>query len=269
MVNLGFVLLPLYIYPLPNAWTPLFNAANSYPDLTFLVVINIENGPGASACPNSDYTSAIHSLNSHSNIVALGYVHTASRYNCGASGKDICPATRSQADLQAEINKYQKWSSSTAAGGCGSPSIHVNGIFFDEAPTVAANVTYMQTISTYARNTLTNGHTIVFNTGSAVDTGYWTWADFINVFEDTEAAYDVADIGALDGNGVYSEKTTLIIHTYTSSLATEERDVDTIIDSDHDNIAGVFITERTVAQNPYNAFPAKWNELCQYVDAAN
>ena len=268
MVPLGFILFPLYIYPLPNAWSPLFKAATSYPNLTFLVVLNINNGPGPSACPNSDYTPAIHTLNSYSNIVTLGYVHTAQRYDCGASGKDICPATRSPADLQADINTYQKWSLSVAAGGCGSPSIHVNGIFFDEAPTVAANVTYMQAISTYARNTLTNGHTIVFNTGAAVDSRYWAVADFINVFENTEAAYKAANIGALDGQGVYSEKTTLIIHTYTSSLTIEESDVDTIIDSDHDNIAGVFITERTVAQNPYSAFPAQWDKLCQYVNAA-
>lgn len=240
------------------------DAANLYPNTTFLAVINIESGPGSSPCPNSEYTTAIHSVNSLPNIVALGYVHTAARYNCGASGTDICPATRSQADLQAEINKYQNWPST-----CGSPAIHVNGIFFDEAPTVAADVTYMQTISTYAREKLTNGKTIVYNPGAAVDNGYWQWADFINVFEDTEAVYDTANIGALDGNGVHSRQTTLIIHTYKSNLQTEQRDVDTIINTAHDAIAGVFITERTVAQNPYSAFPANWAQLCQYVDASN
>ncbi|MCJ1264688.1 hypothetical protein MMC22_004562 [Lobaria immixta] len=266
LINPGFILFPLYIYPTQNAWTPLFTAANTYPNLTFLAVINPDNGPGPSVCPDASYTAAIHTLNSYPNIVTLGYVHTAARYDCGASGTDICPATRTQADLQAEINQYENWSSSSA-GGCStssSSSIQVNGIFFDESPTVAADVTYMQTISAYVRGKLTHGTKILNNAGVAVDEGYWNYADYINVFENTEAAYRTTDIDALVGD--HADQATLIIHTYQSNLQTEEDDVDTIIDT---GIVGVFISERTVAQNPYNAFPANWAQLCEYVDAAN
>ncbi|MCJ1264690.1 hypothetical protein MMC22_004564 [Lobaria immixta] len=223
---------------------------------------------------DSSLTTAIHTLNSYPNIVALGYVHTAARYNCGDSHTDICPATQPQAALQANISKYENWSK-TSTGGCStssSSSIHVNGIFFDEAPTDAASVTYMQNITTYARKKLTTpGKTIVYNPGDLVYKDYWKYADYINVFESSEADYDVADIGVLDGYGVYASQTTLIIHTYQSNLQTEEKDVDTIIDIDHDGIAGVFITERIGTQNqdPYGAFPAKWTQLCNYVDAAN
>lgn len=194
-------------------------------------------------------------------------MHTASSYNCGASGTDICPATRPQADLQAEIDKYQKWSLAKTAGGCGSPSIQVNGIFFDEAPTVAASLTYMQSITTYARNTLTHGKTIVYNPGSPVDQGYYNSADYINVFEDTEAVYHRTNIPAL-ANG-HPNQSTLLIHTDSLNVQKLEQDVDTIIDIDYYGYAGVFITNRTVAQNPYGGFPSYWNALCKDVDAAN
>ena len=270
-INLGFILFPLYIYPTQNAWNPLFTAANTYPNLTFLAVINPENGPGGSVCPDSSYTTAIHTLNSHPNIVALGYVHTAARYNCGDSHTDFCPATQTQMALQANISKYENWSK-TSAGGCStssSSSVQVNGIFFDEAPTDAASVTYMQNITTYARNKLTHGKTIVYNPGNPVYKDYWKYADYINVFENTEAIFRNTPLDSLTGNGVYAGQSTLLIHTYQSNAQTEENDVDTLIDTDYDDIAGVFITERTVAQNPYSAFPARWTQLCNWVDAAN
>jgi len=38
MVNYGFILVPLYIYPYPlSLWQPLFNVAASYPNVTFQV----------------------------------------------------------------------------------------------------------------------------------------------------------------------------------------------------------------------------------------
>ena len=123
----------------------------------------------------------------------------------------------------------------------------------------------MRNISTFARNTLTNGKTILFNAGLQVDQGYWPIADFINVFEDTEAAYDAANISLLDGNGVYSHQATLIIHSYTDNVATENDDIETIIDFDKDGIAGLFITDVTVANNPYGSFPAAWAAFCSNV----
>lgn len=263
MIYPGFILLPLYIYPLlnQNLWKPLFDCAAKYPTLSFLVVVNVDSGPGGSACPGTEYVSAIHNLSLYSNIIPLGYVHTAARYNCG-TGQDICPATQSQAVLQANITKYEKWSATTAAGGCGSPYIQVKGIFFDEAPTAATSVTYVQDIATFARNTLTHGKTIVYNPGSPVDAGYWNSADYINVFEGTEASYRQVKIPNLVG--AHKSNATIIINNYTSNAETEENDVDTIIDSDLDGLAGVYITDRL-----YSAFPTRWSWLCEWVDAAN
>lgn len=264
MIYPGFILLPLYIYPLlnQNLWKPLFDCAAKYPTLSFLVVVNVEDGPGESACPGIEYTSAIHNLSLYSNITPLGYVHTARLYNCGTSGTDICPATQTQAALQANITKYEKWSASTAAGGCGAPSIQVKGIFFDEAPTAATSVAYMQTIATFARNTLTHGNTLVYNAGSPVDAAYWNSADYINPFEGTEPSYRQTDIPTLVG--AHKTNATIIINSYMSTAQTEQNDVDTLIDSDLDGLAGVYITN-----GPYSAFPARWSQLCKWVDAAN
>lgn len=77
--------------------------------------------------------------------------------------------------------------------------------------------------------------------------------------------YDGADIGALDGGGLYSHQATLIIHTYTDDLATEKDDIDTIIDFDNDGIVGLFITDVAVANNPYGSFPAAWMAFCKRV----
>lgn len=267
-IHPGFILLPLYIYPVQygqNMWAPLFSAATNHPNLSFLVVIDIMNGPGPPPCPDASYTAAIHTLNSHSNIIALGYVHTAARYNCG-TGQDICPATRTQLELQGDIDQYANWSSPTGCSRSGSPTIQVDGIFFDEAPAAASSVPYMQTISAYARKKLPNAR-IVNNPGLPVDPGYWKYADYINVFENTEAIYRTTNVPALAGT--YKEQATVIIHDYTSNLQQLETDVDTIIDSDIDDFAGVFITNRTAAENEYIGFPSFWSQLCDYVDAAN
>lgn len=255
MVNPGFVLFPLYIYPSNNAWQPLFDAATANPSLIFQAVINPNSGPGSGPCPNIDYINALDALNKHPNIHTLGYVHTASRYDCGPNQNWICPGTQDLSVLRADITTYQNWSN----GGCAAnKDIHIGGIFFDEAPTTPDKIDYMRNITTYARNTLTHGKTILYNAGVGVDPGYWAIADFINVFENTEAAYDVADIGALDGNGIYSHQATLLIHTYTSGNETMTDDIETIIDFDNDGIAGLFITDVTVANNPYGSFPKAW-----------
>jgi hypothetical protein len=263
MVNPGFVLFPLYIYPGNNAWQPLFDAATANPSLIFQAVVNVNSGPGSDPCPNSDYINALDALNSYANIRTLAYVHTASRYDCGPNQNWICPATRDLSALEAEITTYQNWSN----GGCAAQKdIHIGGIFFDEAPTTPDKIDYMRNITTFARNTLTNGNTILFNAGVQVDPGYWAIADFINVFENTEAAYDVADIGALDGNGIYSHQASLIIHSYTDDISTLKYDVDTIMNFDKDGIAGLYITDVTMANNnPYNSFPKIWAEFCKIV----
>ncbi|KAK3109787.1 hypothetical protein LTR53_016575 [Teratosphaeriaceae sp. CCFEE 6253] len=252
MVNLGFILVPLYIYPLPNAWDALFSAAKAYPSVTFQAVINPDTGPGDSDCPNSDYVTAMAALNAIPNIQTLAYVHTAARFDCGPYGTWICPCTQEPSALEANITKYQNWN--VAGGQCGNADVHIDGVFFDEAPSDANCSAYMSDATAFAKSTLTRGSTVLFNSGQAVDPSFWAIADFINVLEDTEAAYDTADIGALDGEGVYHAQTTMILHTYTDGPAILRRDVQTILGVERDAMAGLYITDLDV----YNKLPTNF-----------
>ncbi len=61
----------------------------------------------------------------------------------------------------------------------------------------------MQNATDFARGTLTRGNIVFFNPGVAVDSQYFSIADYINVFENNEGAYDSVDVGGLDGDGVF------------------------------------------------------------------
>ncbi|KAK5696717.1 hypothetical protein LTR97_008021 [Elasticomyces elasticus] len=257
MVNYGFILVPLYIYPLPGAWDGLFKVAKTYPSVTFQAVINPDTGPGDSACPNSDFITSMAELNSIPNIQTLAYVHTAANFDCGP-GTWICPATQPQSALENNITKYQNWN---IPGKCTDADVHIDGIFFDEAPSDANATTYMSDITSFAKSTLTRGSTVLFNAGQAVDPAYWSIADYINVLEDTEVAYDSADIGALNGEGKYHAQTTIILHDYASGPAILERDVSTILSTGRDAMAGLYITDLDV----YNKLPTNFTGFAEEV----
>lgn len=121
----------------------------------------------------------------------------------------------------------------------------------------------MNDAASFVRRTMTHGgNTVLFNAGAQVDDVYWGLADYINVLEDTEAAYYRADIGALDGQGVYHEQSTMIIHSYTDGEEVLRRDVDTILNRRHDAMAGVFISDLNV----YNRFPENWEAFVDAVE---
>ena len=139
----------------------------------------------------------------------------------------------------------------------------MQGIFFDESPSDASCQAYMQNATTFAKQTLTKGNTVLFNAGSSVNSVYWNIADYINVFENSDAVYRTANIGALDQNGVQSQKTTLLIYGYTETTATLQSDVNTILSNSHDAIAGLYISDKTV----YSQFPTNWNTFVSDVAA--
>ena len=203
--------------------------------------------------------TALAELNGIPNIQTLAYVHTANRYDCGSSGIDICVCTAPLSELEANITTYQDW----PTAGCGSGDIHVDGLFIDESPSNADCVDYMRSATTFAKSTLTRGNTVLFNAGSSVDSTYWSIADYINVFENSQAVYNTADIGALDGNGVYSQQTALLIYGHSGDSASLQRDVQTVLSYQQDAIAGLYISDLST----YAAFPTNWNEFVSDVAA--
>ena len=69
------ILVPLYIYPFPGAWEPLYTAIEANPRTQFLVIVNPGNGPGPAPLPDANYCREIPKLKSHSNVAVFGYVH--------------------------------------------------------------------------------------------------------------------------------------------------------------------------------------------------
>ncbi|KAK4508027.1 hypothetical protein PRZ48_001763 [Zasmidium cellare] len=267
MVNYAFVLLPLYIYPeTPTTWQPLYNAANNHPNVTFQVVVNPNSGPGAGACPNgndTNYINAIATLNSIPNIKTLGYIHTATSSTCGSSGKDICVCSQPQSALQANISTYQNW----PTAGCtanNAKDIHVDGIFYDESPSNSTCLDYMRQITSYAKQTLTRGSTSLFNAGVQLqENGYWDVADYINIFENNEAALRTVNVTQLTGDGNYASQATLIVYGYTSGsdqLLDDVRDILSV--KNGDGVTGLSISDL----NTYAAFGTNLEQFVADVD---
>lgn len=129
------IIFPIYIYPSPGAWDPLYNAYVSpfppfavkfttpltfnrishNPSLHFIIIINPHNGPGESKIPDENYSTEIPKLNSYPNVTTLGYI--ALNYS-----------HKKSLDVVFEVKKYAGWAKSNIEG------LYVAGVFFDEVP---------------------------------------------------------------------------------------------------------------------------------------
>lgn len=182
--NKPFVLVPLYIYPFPTAWDPLYVAAGSHPELDFLVVVNPNSGPGADILPDANYIEALARLTAAPNVKVIGYVHCS-------YGKRLLD------ELVAEVSAYRGWAHASerredgkvcfsqpqpcvppgvsadaskaakAAKGLGHvvstrtdpllQAIVVDGIFFDEVPSSTVFVQYMTSLANATKTILNRG----------------------------------------------------------------------------------------------------------------
>lgn len=207
-----FVLLPLYIYPLPEAWDPLFTVLERHPDVHIKAVINPNNGPGDTP-PNSDYLSALRKLQSYSNVEILGYVH-------------VQWGRRLEIDVRADIAEYFKWTKLP-----GETNLHIDGIFFDEWPSDISLLQRMNSLTMWTREIFlgfragtlaalegqshnpsgplpnrgsrlsvipgTTGFTIVYNPGTVIDAAWYTAADYVVAFENTAVHWDNPHVGGV------------------------------------------------------------------------
>lgn len=100
-----FILVPLYIYPAPSAWDPLYTAADAHPALDFYVVVNPSNGPGDGVLPDANYAEALGRLTALPNVKVVGYVHCS----YGVRPAEV---------IVEEIERYRGWEGeSVKAGG--------------------------------------------------------------------------------------------------------------------------------------------------------
>lgn len=162
IINKPFILLPLYIYPTPTAWEPLYSAADSHPELDFLAVVNPGNGPGPDILPDANYIEALARLTALPNVRLIGYVH------CSYGNRLLD-------ELVADVSAYRGWTEAAArrddgkvccscvpkhqspdrtTADVGLKTIFVDGIFIDEVPSSTVFVQYLATLSRAAKTVL-------------------------------------------------------------------------------------------------------------------
>lgn len=233
------IILPLYIYPSSGAWNTLTTSIQANPSLEFMVVVNPSNGPGTTKYPDSNYIANIAKLNAAPNVKTLGYVHTQW-------------AGRAATAVQSDINNYANW-----AYYAGS-NIKMDGIFFDEAPTAASGVTYMQKVTAYARSKFT-GSTIVLNPGAIPAAQYYTLADFVTVFEADASSYTTNTLGTVAT--AKRAASAFMIYNYKQTQAAQTAVIKALSQG---GLGALFISTK----NDYDEWSAMWPAFCSAMTAA-
>ncbi|KAL3422764.1 hypothetical protein PVAG01_06920 [Phlyctema vagabunda] len=228
-----FVVLPLYIYPTDGSWDVLFAALASHPKLRFVIIINPSSGPGSPPNPDSDYVSAISKLRMYSNVDLLGYVH-------------VTYATRPVALVQEDIDIYAGWRSYPGS------RIHMDGIFFDEAPSKypGGDYHYMQSVASYAKQKL--GGTVMLNPGVAVDEAYYEISDLVIACENTYQDYSGTPLDDLDHSTRH--RTCVLVHHFMGTVKDQEGFLTSLI---RQQIGGIFISTEE-----YDSWSELWSDFC-------
>ncbi|KAJ6111741.1 hypothetical protein N7523_007802 [Penicillium sp. IBT 18751x] len=169
------VFVPLYVYPVPGAWSPLEEVISAHPNINFTVVINPGSGPGPNALPDANYTREIPKLAAHDNVCLLGYVHTTY-------------ATRNISLVRKDIETYAAWPTASS-----NPDLAVRGIFFDETPQEysANSLAYLQNLTDLTKGLDGFGASpfVVHNPGAVPDSRYLSTADSTVVFEEAYSTF--------------------------------------------------------------------------------
>ncbi|CAD6448350.1 3bbb2d79-9f0f-4e99-aae2-4e1a3a4f5324 [Sclerotinia trifoliorum] len=238
MVLPAFVFLPLYMYPYNStSWSTLTTSIVANPNLKFHVVVSPNL---AFTDPDVNYVAGLTSLNSHPNVLTLGYIYTS------YGSRDI-------SDIAAEIEKYVKWNTAT--------QLPISGLFFDESPSDNSTFPYMSNLTTYARTLLGAGKDhISLNPGVPVDASFYTLADSINVFEESYAMFNQTALTSLDMN--LRVKSTYTIHDFTGTTTQQTALVNQLASA---NVAGMLIT----TQPGYTAWSSLWSSFCSAMTKLN
>ncbi|SJX66452.1 related to Spherulin 4 precursor [Sporisorium reilianum f. sp. reilianum] len=178
------ILVPLYIYPLPNAWDPLYTAIRANPTAAFTVIVNPNSGPGSGSAPDADYADAIRTLRGTAGagqvLELVGYVPTGY-------------AKRAATKVKADVATYANWPA----------AVRPDGVFFDETSTQSrylakyANYTDFVKGIKWSSRAATSARTgiTVLNPGTwPQDARFWsTSADHIVVYEDKLSNFNYTD----------------------------------------------------------------------------
>ncbi|KAF2645200.1 hypothetical protein P280DRAFT_545224 [Massarina eburnea CBS 473.64] len=236
------VLLPLYIYPSPGNWDPLFKSIEAYPALEFVVIINPNSGPGSEPWwPNTDYVREVRKLNAYPNVQTVGYVATT-----------YCK--RSIEDVFADIAKYVSWSSDNRYPGLG-----VTGIFFDETLNLFHEDVkeYLDAISIKVKNSegILGFKTVIHNPGTAVEKGLSDpGPDITTVAEVTYYDFKSESFQRWLSRSPYGrDRSSYMIHS------TPEGNVEDLVRTIRERAAYIFVTD--LEMDYYHSFGSSWDRF--------
>ncbi|KAF2262501.1 hypothetical protein CC78DRAFT_315120 [Lojkania enalia] len=166
------ILLPLYVYPWPGVWDPLYWAAGNNTRLNFTVILNPCSGPCVNAVPEEPYMVEMPKLKDFPNIRTLGYVAT------NYTNKPI-------ENLLEEIDTYNNWATIMS-----DERVAVDGIFFDETPGLYnwEQYDYLEAATQRVKSSEGLGHkVVVHNPGTipGIYSNFLDLADITVIFEET------------------------------------------------------------------------------------
>jgi len=162
-------------------------------------------------------------------------------------------ATRDMVDVVSDITAYHGWSSYPDA------DIHMEGIFFDEAPGeyTQDNINYMSTVYDTVKSVMGPGFSnVITNPGVVVDDRFYDYADTINAFEDYYSAFSPVHTLAKIPQA-FRARTSMMIHDFDGSTEDQNSVVQTLAVAD--GVQGLFISTVT----HYDDVSTVWTEFCQ------
>ncbi len=211
-------LLPAYVHPADTAtWDRLLTATRP----GSFVIINPASGPGTAADPA--YAATVKRA-AAAGLRVLGYVPT----NWGK---------RSSSSVKADVDRYGRW-------------YGVTSIFFDEAATSTASLSYYRTLY---RRVKSAGGAVVLNHGVAPAQGYMDVSDVVVTFEGDANAYATATTPSWT-SGYAAERFGHLVY------GTPADRLDEVLTAARTHRAGrVFVTS-DVLTNPWDTLPAYYEE---------
>ncbi|KAK4936711.1 hypothetical protein LTR66_015299 [Elasticomyces elasticus] len=245
------VFVPLYVYPAPEAWSPLENVISAHPDVNFTVVINPGNGPGPNALPDANYTREIPKLTAYENVRLLGYVHTTY-------------ATRNVSSIRKDIQTYADWPTNSS-----NPNLAVRGIFFDETPQQyePQTLSYLQGLTDFVKDLegLGPNQFVVHNPGAVPDSRYLATADSTVVFEAAYNTFQERQGAKLFTDIADSNRTQLCAIVHSVPEEVEGKSLRGLVKEVRKVADEVYITH--LSTDYYASFGDKWTEFVDLMAA--
>ena len=243
------ICVPLYIYPLKEAWEPLFRASRQHPRVQFLAIINPNSGPGQDALPDANYRAVLKTLSTIPNIRPVGYVH------CSYGQRVV-------EDIYREIDTYREW----------NPESRLEGIFIDEAPSDPALIPYMASLANHVHSswlsTFDQHGLVVYNPGVVIDAAFFDAADYVVTFEQAWDHWNLlqsTDQASLQVARHLCPKALAIVHTFSNH---GDDHLKQFIDSVRGmGFAGLYITEQN--GGGFTWWPKTWDRFVAALDASS